>query len=168
MKIATYLGLVVRRVWAKKGILFGSLLGATLVIALRLGRASERHQYIAVGQSVEHARVIQTLGKAVDRQPLGGLGRFTSLPANRLGDFHRRKALRIRRGKGRVGSRRRLDREIRGVGARNEVQKATGDQNKDGDSDCEFAKNSHTGRDKRATRTRQQTCGPIFLGAGAL
>ncbi|MGI9666081.1 MAG: FtsX-like permease family protein [Acidimicrobiia bacterium] len=34
MKIATYLGLVVRRVWAKKGILFGSLLGATLVIAL--------------------------------------------------------------------------------------------------------------------------------------
>ncbi len=34
MKIVTYLGLVVRRVWAKKGILFGSLLGATLVIAL--------------------------------------------------------------------------------------------------------------------------------------
>ena len=34
MKIATYLGFVVRRVWAKKGILFGSLLGATLVIAL--------------------------------------------------------------------------------------------------------------------------------------
>ena len=34
MRIATYLGLVVRRVWAKKGILFGSLLGATLVIAL--------------------------------------------------------------------------------------------------------------------------------------
>ncbi len=34
MRLATYLGLVVRRVWAKKGILFGSLLGATLVIAL--------------------------------------------------------------------------------------------------------------------------------------
>lgn len=34
MKLATYFGLVVRRVWAKKGILFGSLLGATLVIAL--------------------------------------------------------------------------------------------------------------------------------------
>ncbi len=34
MKIATYLSLVVRRLWAKKGILFGSLLGATLVIAL--------------------------------------------------------------------------------------------------------------------------------------
>lgn len=34
MKIATYLALVVRRVWAKKGILFGSLLGATLVVAL--------------------------------------------------------------------------------------------------------------------------------------
>ncbi len=34
MKLATYLGLVVRRVWSKKGILFGSLLGATLVIAL--------------------------------------------------------------------------------------------------------------------------------------
>lgn len=34
MRIATYIGLVVRRVWAKKGILFGSLLGATLVIAL--------------------------------------------------------------------------------------------------------------------------------------
>lgn len=34
MKIATYLAFVVRRVWAKKGILFGSLLGATLVIAL--------------------------------------------------------------------------------------------------------------------------------------
>ncbi len=34
MRIATYLALVVRRVWAKKGILFGSLLGSTLVIAL--------------------------------------------------------------------------------------------------------------------------------------
>lgn len=34
MKLVTYLGLVVRRVWAKKGILFGSLLGATLVTAL--------------------------------------------------------------------------------------------------------------------------------------
>lgn len=34
MKLVTYIGLVVRRVWAKKGILFGSLLGATLVIAL--------------------------------------------------------------------------------------------------------------------------------------
>jgi ABC-type lipoprotein release transport system permease subunit len=34
MRIATYLALVVRRVWAKKGILFGSLLGATLVVAL--------------------------------------------------------------------------------------------------------------------------------------
>ena len=34
MRLVTYVGLVVRRVWAKKGILFGSLLGATLVIAL--------------------------------------------------------------------------------------------------------------------------------------
>jgi len=34
MRLFTYIGLVVRRVWAKKGILFGSLLGATLVIAL--------------------------------------------------------------------------------------------------------------------------------------
>lgn len=34
MRLATYLGLVVRRVWAKKGVLFGSLLGATLVVAL--------------------------------------------------------------------------------------------------------------------------------------
>ncbi len=34
MRIATYLGLVARRVWSKKGILVGSLLGATLVIAL--------------------------------------------------------------------------------------------------------------------------------------
>jgi len=34
MRIGTYLALVVRRVWAKKGLLFGSLLGATLVIAL--------------------------------------------------------------------------------------------------------------------------------------
>jgi hypothetical protein len=34
MRFATYLGLVARRVWAKKGILLGSLLGATLVIAL--------------------------------------------------------------------------------------------------------------------------------------
>jgi len=34
MRIVTYLALVVRRVWAKKGILFGSLLGATLVVAL--------------------------------------------------------------------------------------------------------------------------------------
>ena len=34
MKLGTYIGLVARRVWAKKGILIGSLLGATLVIAL--------------------------------------------------------------------------------------------------------------------------------------
>ena len=34
MRIGTYLALVVRRVWVKKGLLFGSLLGATLVIAL--------------------------------------------------------------------------------------------------------------------------------------
>ena len=34
MKFGTYIGLVARRVWAKKGILLGSLLGATLVIAL--------------------------------------------------------------------------------------------------------------------------------------
>ena len=34
MKLGTYLGLVARRVWAKKGTLVGSLLGATLVIAL--------------------------------------------------------------------------------------------------------------------------------------
>jgi hypothetical protein len=34
MRIGTYLALVIRRVWAKKGLLFGSLLGATLVIAL--------------------------------------------------------------------------------------------------------------------------------------
>ena len=34
MRIGTYLALVMRRVWAKKGPLFGPLLGATLVIAL--------------------------------------------------------------------------------------------------------------------------------------
>ncbi|MEN8040642.1 MAG: FtsX-like permease family protein [Actinomycetota bacterium] len=34
MRLITYIGLVVRRVWVKKGILFGSFLGATLVIAL--------------------------------------------------------------------------------------------------------------------------------------
>ena len=34
MKLVTYLGLVARRLWAKRGILIGSLLGATLVIAL--------------------------------------------------------------------------------------------------------------------------------------
>jgi hypothetical protein len=34
MRIGTYLTLVFKRVWAKKGLLFGSLLGATLVIAL--------------------------------------------------------------------------------------------------------------------------------------
>jgi hypothetical protein len=34
MRIGTYLALVMRRVWAKRGLLFGSLLGATLVIAL--------------------------------------------------------------------------------------------------------------------------------------
>ena len=34
MKLVTYLGLVARRLWAKRGILVGSLLGATLVIAL--------------------------------------------------------------------------------------------------------------------------------------
>jgi len=34
VKLVTYIGLVVRRLWAKRGILIGSLLGATLVIAL--------------------------------------------------------------------------------------------------------------------------------------
>ena len=34
MKLDTYIGLVVRRLWAKRGILLGSLLGSTLVIAL--------------------------------------------------------------------------------------------------------------------------------------
>ncbi|MCP3994778.1 MAG: ABC transporter permease [bacterium] len=34
MKLVTYIGLVVRRLWAKRGILLGSLLGSTLVIAL--------------------------------------------------------------------------------------------------------------------------------------
>ena len=34
MKLATYIGLVIRRLWAKRGVLVGSLLGATLVIAL--------------------------------------------------------------------------------------------------------------------------------------
>lgn len=34
MKLVTYLGLVARRLWAKRGILVGSLLGSTLVIAL--------------------------------------------------------------------------------------------------------------------------------------
>ena len=34
MKLVTYIGLVVRRLWAKRGILIGSLLGSTLVIAL--------------------------------------------------------------------------------------------------------------------------------------
>jgi len=34
MKVGTYIGLVARRVWAKRGILVGSLLGATLVTAL--------------------------------------------------------------------------------------------------------------------------------------
>ncbi len=34
MKLVTYLGLVARRLWAKRGILIGSLLGSTLVIAL--------------------------------------------------------------------------------------------------------------------------------------
>jgi hypothetical protein len=34
VKLVTYLGLVVRRLWAKRGILLGSLLGSTLVIAL--------------------------------------------------------------------------------------------------------------------------------------
>jgi hypothetical protein len=34
MRLFTYIGLVARRVWAKKGILVGSLVGATLVIAL--------------------------------------------------------------------------------------------------------------------------------------
>ncbi len=34
MRIVTYLGLVARRLWSKRGILFGSFLGATLVTAL--------------------------------------------------------------------------------------------------------------------------------------
>ena len=34
MKLVTYVGLVARRLWAKRGILLGSLLGATLVVAL--------------------------------------------------------------------------------------------------------------------------------------
>jgi len=34
VKLVTYMGLVVRRLWAKRGILLGSLLGSTLVIAL--------------------------------------------------------------------------------------------------------------------------------------
>ena len=34
MKLVTYLGLVTRRLWAKRGIFVGSLLGSTLVIAL--------------------------------------------------------------------------------------------------------------------------------------
>ena len=34
MKLGTYVGLVARRLWAKKGILIGSFLGATLVTAL--------------------------------------------------------------------------------------------------------------------------------------
>jgi hypothetical protein len=34
VRLVTYLGLVVRRVWAKRGILIGSFLGSTLVIAL--------------------------------------------------------------------------------------------------------------------------------------
>ncbi|NNF69562.1 MAG: hypothetical protein HKN01_07295, partial [Acidimicrobiia bacterium] len=34
LRIVTYIGLVLRRIWAKKGILVGSLLGATLVTAL--------------------------------------------------------------------------------------------------------------------------------------
>ncbi len=34
MRLGTYIGLVARRVWSKKGVLIGSLLGATLVIAL--------------------------------------------------------------------------------------------------------------------------------------
>ncbi|MCP3977038.1 MAG: ABC transporter permease [bacterium] len=34
MRLITYIGLVVRRVWSKRGILIGSLLGATLVTAL--------------------------------------------------------------------------------------------------------------------------------------
>lgn len=34
MKFVTYIGLVARRLWAKRGILLGSLLGSTLVIAL--------------------------------------------------------------------------------------------------------------------------------------
>ena len=34
MRLVTYIGLVARRVWSKKGVLIGSLLGATLVIAL--------------------------------------------------------------------------------------------------------------------------------------
>ena len=34
MRLVTYMGLVARRVWSKRGILVGSLLGATLVTAL--------------------------------------------------------------------------------------------------------------------------------------
>lgn len=34
MKLVTYMGLVTRRLWAKRGMLLGSLLGSTLVIAL--------------------------------------------------------------------------------------------------------------------------------------
>jgi hypothetical protein len=34
LRIATYVGLVLRRVWAKKGILVGAFLGSTLVVAL--------------------------------------------------------------------------------------------------------------------------------------
>ncbi len=34
MKLVTYMGLVVRRLWSKRGVLVGSLLGSTLVIAL--------------------------------------------------------------------------------------------------------------------------------------
>ncbi len=34
LRIFTYVGLVVRRMWAKRGMLVGSFLGATLVVAL--------------------------------------------------------------------------------------------------------------------------------------
>ena len=34
MRLVTYMGLVARRIWSKRGILVGSMLGATLVTAL--------------------------------------------------------------------------------------------------------------------------------------
>ena len=65
---------------------------AVLHARRRIGFGNEQ---IAIGQQIHPARMIELVGKGVDRQPLGGGGHGALFPAHGLGNVHQREAFPI-------------------------------------------------------------------------
>ncbi len=127
------------------------------IAEVALGRIGFGRNDVAIGQNQDDPGMMQTFGKAVYHQPLCGGRRFSSRPANRLGDADRGEMLHLRFDDQRIAARQFIGRMFRRGWTRQDIAEAKQD-----DEDGEAAKqplagSGHGATDKRPKPRRQWT-----------